>query len=112
MLPFEIIGQARLHDGSEFTLVRRGDEWVLRAGTSTLMSSRTSASEVNLAEQALRRCSGARDVLVGGLGLGYTLRAVLDRVEHHTKVTVAELVPELIEWHRTPFGAPRRFSAR
>jgi len=68
------------------------------------MSSRTSTSEVTLAEETLRRVTDARDVLVGGLGLGYTLRAVLDRVGPQTNVTVAELVPELIEWNRVHLG--------
>jgi len=104
MLPFQTIAQARLANGSEFTLVRRGEEWVLRAGSSTLMSSRTSTSEVTLAGQTLQRVKGPRDVLVGGLGLGYTLRAVLDRVGPQTNVTVAELVPELIEWNRVHLG--------
>jgi spermidine synthase len=68
------------------------------------MSSRTSTSEVTLAEQTLRRVNGPRDVLVGGLGLGYTLRAVLDRVGPQTNVTIAELVPELVEWNRVHLG--------
>lgn len=104
LLPFETIAQARLENGSEFTLVRRGEEWVLRAGSSTLMSSRTSTSEVTLAEQTLCRVKSPRDVLVGGLGLGYTLRAVLDRVGPQTNVAVAELVPELVEWNRVHLG--------
>lgn len=104
MLPFQTIAQAWLEDGSEFTLVRRGEEWVLRVGPSTLMSSRTSTSEVTLAEQTLRRVTSPSDVLVGGLGLGYTLRAVLDRVGPQTNVSIAELVPELIEWNRVHLG--------
>lgn len=104
MIPFQTIAQARLEDGSQFTLVRRGEEWVLRAGSSILMSSRTSASEVTLAEQTLRRVSNPRNVLVGGLGLGYTLRATLDRVGPEARVAVAELVPELVEWHGVHLG--------
>lgn len=104
MLPFQTIAQAHLEDGSEFTLGKRGDEWELRAGPSTLMSSLAIASEVTLAEQTLRRVSSPRDVLVGGLGLGYTLRAVLDRVEATTNVAIAELVPELVEWNRVHLG--------
>lgn len=104
MLPFETIARARLEDGSEFTLVRRGEEWVVRAGATTLMSSRMSASEVALADQTLRRVARPKDVLVGGLGLGYTLRAVLDRIDRETNVTVLELVPELIEWNRVHLG--------
>jgi spermidine synthase len=104
VIPFQTIAQARLEDGSQFTLVRRGEEWVLRAGSATLMSSRTSASEVTLAEQTLRRVVHPRDVLVGGLGLGYTLRATLDRVAPETRVAVAELVPELVQWHEVHLG--------
>jgi spermidine synthase len=104
LVPFQVVAQARLEDGSEFSLVRRGEEWVLRAGSSTLMSSRTSASEVTLAEQTLRRVTDAREVLVGGLGLGYTLRAVLDRVGPRANITVAELVPELVDWNRVHLG--------
>jgi spermidine synthase len=104
LIPFETIAHARLDDGSEFTLVRRGEEWVLRAGAATLMSSRTSTSEVTLAEQTLRRVSNPRDVLVGGLGLGYTLRAVLDRVGPQTNVAIAELIPDLVEWHGVHLG--------
>jgi spermidine synthase len=104
LLPDQIIAQAQLVDGADFSLVRRGEEWVLLTGSATLMSSRTSTSEVTLAEQTLRRVTNARDVLVGGLGLGYTLRAVLDRVGPDTNVTVAELVPELVEWNRVHLG--------
>lgn len=112
MLPFETIARARLEDGSEFTLVRRGEEWVVRAGATTLMSSRTKASEVALAEQALGRVPRPRGVLVGGLGLGYTLRAVLDRVGPETSVTVAELVPELVDWNRNYLGALANYPLR
>jgi spermidine synthase len=104
LLPFQTIAETRLKDGSEFTLLRRGEEWVLRVGPSTLMSSQTSTSEVTLAHETLRRVTAPRDVLVGGLGLGYTLRAVLDRVGPETNVAIAELVPELVEWNRVHLG--------
>lgn len=100
MQPFETIARARTPDGSELTLVRRGDEWVVRVGGTTLMSSRQHDSEQSLASEALSAVPGARTVLVGGLGLGFTLRAVLDRVGAATRVTIAELVPELVEWNR------------
>lgn len=104
MLPYQTIAQTWLKDGSEFTLVQRDDEWVLRVGTSTLMSSIASASEITLAEETLRRVKNPRDVLIGGLGLGYTLRAALDRVDPRANVVVAELVPELVEWNRVHLG--------
>lgn len=101
MKPFETIARARTPDGSELTLVRRGDEWVVRAGATTLMSSRLHDSEESLASIALENRAGANRVLVGGLGLGFTLRAVLDRVTPAARVTVSELVPELVEWNRS-----------
>jgi len=87
-----------LGNGTEFTLARRGDEWVVRVnGSMILMSSLMHDSEESLAEHALSRVVGPRRVLVGGLGLGFTLRAVLDRVSRDCKVSVAELVPALVE---------------
>jgi spermidine synthase len=68
------------------------------------MSSRMHDSEEALAEHALERHHDPHTVLVGGLGLGFTLRAVLDRVAGDAKVTVAELVPELVEWNRVHLG--------
>jgi spermidine synthase len=64
------------------------------------MSSRMHHSEEALAEHALELFREPRAVLVGGLGLGFTLRAVLDRVGRDAVVTVAELVPELVGWNR------------
>jgi spermidine synthase len=68
------------------------------------MSSRSHASEHELAVQALSRVANTSRVLVGGLGLGFTLRAVLDRVAPTTRVTVAELVPELVKWNEEHVG--------
>ncbi|HVY32636.1 MAG TPA: MnmC family methyltransferase [Polyangiaceae bacterium] len=101
MQPFETVARARTPDGSELTLVRRGDEWVVRAGATTLMSSRQHDSEESLASVGLENRAGASRVLVGGLGLGFTLRAVLDRVTPAAHVTVSELVPELVAWNRS-----------
>jgi len=94
-----------LGNGTEFTLARRGDEWVVRVnGSMILMSSLMHDSEESLAEHALSRVVGPRRVLVGGLGLGFTLRAVLDRVSRDCKVSVAELVPALVTWNREHVG--------
>jgi spermidine synthase len=101
MIPLEIVATARIATGSKFELVRRKDDWSVRVDGRTLMSSRTHDSEEALAEHGLERVSEPRAVLVGGLGLGFTLRAVLDRVPANAKVTVAELVPELVDWNRT-----------
>ena len=105
MKPWETVGRARVPDGSEMVLARRGDEWVVRASGRVLMTSRTHGSEEALAELALQRVARPRAVLVGGLGLGYTLRAALDRLAPDARVVVAELVPELVEWNRGPVAA-------
>jgi spermidine synthase len=109
--PWRTLERATAPDGTELVLAQRGGEWVLRAGGRVLMSSRVHASEDALAAIALRRWAAAgrgearaapRTVLLGGLGLGFTLRALLDRVPARTRVVVAELVPELTAWVRGP----------
>lgn len=104
LIPATTIETARLADGTEFSLVQRGDEWIVRVGGMLLMSSRAHASEEALADQALARIRTPQNVLVGGLGLGFTLRAVLDRVAPTTRVTVCELLPALVEWNRQHVG--------
>ncbi len=104
MLEGETIDSAVMGDGTEFVLARKGEEWVVRVGGRVLMSSRMHDSEEALAEHAIDRVPDPDSVLVGGLGLGFTLRAVLDRVPQHTKVTVAELVPNLVGWNRAHVG--------
>jgi spermidine synthase len=101
MLESQIIDRARIEGGSEFVLARHDQEWIVRVDGRTLMSSRLHDSEEALAEHALERCDDPGAVLVGGLGLGFTLRAVLDRVAPDARVTVAELVPQLVVWNRT-----------
>ncbi len=108
MLPWETVARAAGPDGAEWALARRGDEWVVRVGGRALMSSRQHGSEEALAALALARMDRARTrrhaptVLVGGLGLGFTLRAALDRLPADARVVVAELVPALVEWNRGP----------
>lgn len=99
MLPLQTVATATVGD-SAFVLARRGDEWLVRVGGHVLMSSRRHGSEESLATEALSRVASPGDVLIGGLGLGFTLRAVLDRVGGATRVHVAELVPELVGWNR------------
>jgi spermidine synthase len=103
---WEVVARARAPDGAELTLSRRGAEWAVRAAGRALMSSRAHRSVEALAELALARVAPgpARAVLVGGLGLGYTLRAALDRLPATARVTVAELVPALAEWNRGPLA--------
>jgi spermidine synthase len=102
MQPLETVATAKV-GGSAFTLARRGEEWLVLVDGRMLMSSRQHGSEESLAAEALAKLTNPRDVLVGGLGLGFTLRAVLDRVGAETRVHVAELVPDLVEWNRARF---------
>ena len=105
MLQSETIAVAQVPGGLEFVLARQDEDWVVRVGGRTLMSSRMHDSEEALADEALERADRPQSVLVGGLGLGFTLRAVLDRVGADARVTVAELVPELVDWNRTHLAA-------
>jgi spermidine synthase len=105
MLETESIDAVTMGDGTEFVLCRRDDEWVVRAGGMLLMSSRSHDSEEEFAERAIERVPQPRAVLVGGLGLGYTLRRVLDLVPQDGRVTVAELAPAVVEWNRTYVSA-------
>jgi spermidine synthase len=101
MKPWETVARALSPDGTEMTLSRRDDEYVVRYGGKVLMSSRQHGSEDALAELALSRAAHRRAVLVGGLGLGFTVRATLDRIPVDSKVVVAELTPALVEWNKT-----------
>src|ERR1035437_5296500 len=106
MKPWELLGHTRAPDGTELALTRRGGEHVILAGGRSLMSSRMHGSEEALAAFA---CRGVRTlerpcILVGGLGMGFTLRATLDLLPPDATVIVAELVPGVVEWNRGPLG--------
>ena len=96
------------------TLTRQGTEYVLLASGQTLMSSRMHGSEEALAMFA---CARARTLeapccLVGGLGMGFTLRAALDLLPPDATVIVAELAPALVDWNRGPIGPLARHPLR
>jgi spermidine synthase len=101
MLPWVVVDQTTTPDGTPLVLSRRGDEWDVSVGRHTLMSSRMHGSEEALAELALASAPRARAVLIGGLGLGYSLRAALDRLPGAARVVVAELSPVVVQWNRT-----------
>lgn len=109
MKPWELLGRAVIPgtDG-EMRLSRREGEFSIHLSTQTseLMNSRMHASEDALADLACAAIAGrARPhVLVGGLGMGFTLAAALRGVGPGGTVTVAELVPEVVEWNRGPLG--------
>jgi spermidine synthase len=106
MIPRLLIDTAPLPGGGELKLFRRGEEYSIMLGGNELMNSRVSGSEQALAELALARIGGrkAPSVLIGGLGMGFTLRAALDRLPPDAQVTVAELVPAVVEWAREPMA--------
>jgi spermidine synthase len=102
----ELLGQTFSPDGTVLKLIRRGDEYLILADGAILMSSRMHGSEEAMAAFA---CEGMRklkrpSVLIGGLGMGFTLRATLDLLSPDATVVVAELVPAVVEWNRGPLG--------
>ena len=106
MKPWELLGEARMPDGTEMKLQRRDAEYAIFAGGKILMSSRMHGSEEALAGFA---CEHARTrdkprVLIGGLGMGFTLRATLNLMPASATVVVAELQPAVVEWNRGPLG--------
>lgn len=107
MKTLELLGQALSRDGTVMKLMRRSDEYIILANGKPLMSSRMHGSEEVLATLACQRAGELEQpcVLIGGLGMGFTLRATLDVLPPGAKVVVAELVPEVVEWNRGPLGA-------
>lgn len=100
----EVVETTLMPDGTEFTLVKSGEEWIVRVQGRALMSSRVPDSEEELARCALELQPRAEDILIGGLGLGFTLRATLDLAADSAEVTVAELVPSIVNWNQTHLG--------
>ncbi|VFQ45988.1 spermidine synthase [Desulfoluna butyratoxydans] len=106
MIPWEFLGEADVPGGGTLRLTKRQDEFSIRTDGYELMNSRAHGSEEVLAREAVNRlgaCDGRR-ILVGGLGMGYTLRAALDHAGKDAAVTVAELVPEVVDWNRDHYG--------
>lgn len=107
MIPWEHLDTATVPgDGVELRLMRRGAEYSIMAGSIELMNSRLSGSEEALATLAFDRIgqrSGAR-ILIGGLGMGFTLRSALSAFGKDAEIIVAELVPAVVAWARGPLG--------
>ena len=93
-------------DGTEIRLQRRDTEYAIFAAGKLLMSSRMHGSEEAMAELACHRARTLEEpcVFVGGLGMGYALRATLDVLPPGATVVVAELSPAVLEWNRGPLG--------
>jgi spermidine synthase len=101
MIPWVIVDAETAPGGTRLELARRGTEWEVRADRATLMSNRAHGSEDALPRLALREVPRATRVLLGGLGLGYSLRATLDLLPPGGEVVVAELSPSVVKWNRT-----------
>ena len=99
-----VLEQVKTPDGSTMSLVERDGQYAIQVNGRELMSTRHSFSEEQLGVVACRgraRLEGAR-VLIGGLGLGFTLRRALDNLAPSARVVVAELVAEVVAWNHNP----------
>jgi spermidine synthase len=105
-IPWELLGEARTPEGTHMTLTRRGNEYMILADGKDLMSNRQKGSEEELARVGCDRARKLESpcVLVGGLGMGFTLRATLDVLPQEATVVVAELMSSVVEWNRGPLG--------
>ena len=101
MKPQHTLGRATTPDGNELVLYERDGTYSIRVNGLELMSSRAHGSEEALANLVLDDLpkTGA-SVLVGGLGMGYTLRAVLNKIASDSQVVVAEIFPAVVAWNR------------
>lgn len=107
MIPWTLLDRAAVPGSrDEMRLYQRGEEFSIRAANYELMNSRVHGSEEALSELAWKKIGSrpAARVLIGGLGLGYTLAAVLRVAGHDAQVVVAELVPEVVTWNRGPLA--------
>ena len=107
MIPRELLGIAEVPGGAALSLYRRGDDYMISLDRNELMSSRMNGSEIALATMTLERLGSpaAPRILVGGYGMGFTLRALLADTGPKADIVVAELVPEIIDWARGPMAA-------
>ena len=106
MVPWVLLGTANVPDGGELRLMQRGQEFSIRLGRIELMNSRMHGSEdalATLARAKLRDRAKPR-ILIGGLGMSFTLRATLDAFGAEAQVVVAELVPAVVTWNRGPLA--------
>ncbi len=95
------LARAETGEGDTIVLRRRGEIFDIRFNGWELMSSSNSVSETTLARVVCGQChKESPKILIGGLGMGYTLRAVLDSIGREAKITVCELQKEIVEWNR------------
>jgi len=110
MKPFRLLECVVTRDNRELTLYQRGADFHIHVDGLDLMSSRSHGSEEEMARMALEALDGrpAPRLLVGGLGMGFTLRATLDALTERggkaADVVVAEAFPAVVDWNRGPLG--------
>ncbi|MFH2090778.1 MAG: hypothetical protein ABIJ31_00250 [Pseudomonadota bacterium] len=107
MIPWKTIDKAIIPgQKSDVTLRKRGSEFSIRTIETELMNSRVHGSEETLAELACRQLNHKPDlnILVGGLGMGYTLAAALEQSAHDSRITVSELIPAVVQWNKDHLG--------
>jgi spermidine synthase len=106
MIPWEHLDTAQIPDGGALKLMRRGAELSIMSGSIELMNSRLFGSEKALASLSLARLAGRPKlrILIGGLGMGFTLRAALAELPADAGVVVSELVPAVVKWARGPMA--------
>ena len=107
MLPWIQLDRATIPgEAGELRLKRRGSEFSIMLGATELMNSRLSGSEETLAVLGCERIAGRKSprMLIGGLGMGFTLRAALGVLPQDARVVVAELVPAVVDWARGPLA--------
>lgn len=106
MITRQLLGTAQVPGGEELKLFAHGRDFMIVMGHNELMSTRMRGSEEALATLTLDRLKHVRDphLLIGGYGMGFTLRAALGRMGPKGHCTVAELMPEIIDWARGPMA--------
>ena len=104
MIPRELLGTAQIPGGGELRLYRHNRDFMILLDRNELMSSRMAGSEEALATMSYARIADCKTphMLIGGYGMGFTLRTALGTLPADAVVTVAELVPEIIAWARGP----------
>jgi spermidine synthase len=102
----ELLATAQIPGGDELRLFKRDNDFIIALGANELMSSRSSGSEEALALMTCDRLPNkdAPHLLIGGYGMGFTLRAALSELGPQARFTVVELVPEIIDWARGPMA--------
>ncbi len=107
MIPWKLLDTSLIPGtGDTLRLMQRGTEFSIKLGQNELMNSRLSGSEEALATLSCQRIAGRTGarVLIGGLGMGFTLRAALSVLPAQATIVVAELVPAVIAWARGPMS--------